>query len=1372
MIIFFADREMRPLGHASTDLPNGYVIKEDLKTEEIETGVATFSCVIGFNDKNRLTLERMTNAGNYLLRSNGDENEFYTIIDVDINSKEHTIQVYAEDAGLDLINEIVGEFEATEEQTAEWYVNKFAADSGFEIGINEIPASSKRKLSWDGESTVTARLASVAKQFDDYEVSYSYAIKGLEITNKYINLYAKRGKDAGVQLRINRELDNIVTSKSVANLATAFVCEGGVPDDWDKPITFSDNKSGEPYSYDDGDFFVDGNKLKSRKANEKWSRYVWNKEPNKLNNGEGYIVRPYSYNTDNPDTLRKHAMTELKKVCDMEVNYEVDITRLPEGVKIGDRVYVVDDAGELYVSTRILLLESSVIDQTHKATLGEHLIKKSGISQKVADLAASFAETTQSAARALTLANSANTMANEAKQMADSVTEDVTEARTWADNALRISENALNFANEAQTAASGAQTAVGGVVDSVAALEQTVEEAETAIFNAHTALETVREDVKAAADSARIAQNLAETASRQAEQAEAAAGRAEERAGSSITASNEAKTLAQSASETAAAAKAEAEQNKKDVEEWAENLETYKQTVSENYSKKTDLTETTSTLQAQITANANQLSITHEQLTVIDETANDAKEKADAASTAASEAKRKADQATANAQASQAAADTAAAAAVAAQTKADTAQAAAESAQSVADKAAEDLETAKANLATVEGRIDATAEEIAAANEAVRQAQSDAAIAQRGAEQASQTAAEAQTKADQAVANAATAQSKADEAASNAATAQVTANTAAENAATAQQKADQAVDNAAAAILLANEAKGDATAAQNRANEAASVASEAQATANTAVANAATAQQKADEAASTAATAQQKADAAKTVADAAQGDLNTAKQNLAEVVSRVGATEEEIAAAEEAVRIAHGKADLADEAAKAAQDSADKALLDAAEAQKAADDAKDKADKAQKAADEAKDAADKAQADVDALKVRVEWAATEIVKNNDKIALLATKEEVETNLAGYYTKTETNAKFEETSESITSTVSKAVDEVTVGTRNRATDTSSQWTECSVNQWSAPLYHGANGTSDFTHHSSDYGLEPGDYVTFAVDIMATLKNLAIRVDCYSEDGQTSSGANMGNYIHVNSTGRSTLTLRVDEDYPVFKVYIGADGTVTGDSYEQYKCLKIEHGIKATDWTQAPEDVEGDIDDANARTDKLVERISEAESKIQQLADSISLLVRNGDSAEGSMLKVDANGMYYFDISGINETLANATDNLNDLEGIVLDANGKIDVLNSAAEALRKRTEYVSSYTDENDQPCLELGEGDSKFKVYITNTEIRFADGTTIPAYINRQMLVIEKTMIKNELQFGDDEEEGIEGVWVWKRRSNGNLGLMWKAVSE
>ena len=44
----------------------------------------------------------------------------------------------------------------------------------------------------------------------------------------------------------------------------------------------------------------------------------------------------------------------------MEVNYEVDIVRLPDNVQIGDTVNIVDGMGELYISARILKLSVDV----------------------------------------------------------------------------------------------------------------------------------------------------------------------------------------------------------------------------------------------------------------------------------------------------------------------------------------------------------------------------------------------------------------------------------------------------------------------------------------------------------------------------------------------------------------------------------------------------------------------------------------------------------------------------------------------------------------------------------------------------------------------------------------------------------------------------------------------------------------------------------------------------------------------------------------------------------------------------------------------------------------------------------------------------
>lgn len=385
MIIYFADRKMQVLGQASTGLPKGFAAIDDKKTEDIDTGVATFECTIGYEPEDRLRLQEVIRAGNYVLRYNDGENEFYTIIDSELDVDKQEIYLYAEDAGLDLLNEVALAYEATEAHPIAWYVEKWAEGSGFEIRINEIP-NLTRTLKWEGESTVTERLASVATQFDNAEISYSFDIDGLRVLHKYINIYKSRGKDVGEQLRINKNLNNIVIKTSVANVATALYVTGGTPEGEDaEPITLTG------YNYDDGDIYTDGAYLKSRSALAKWSRFL-----SDSGTGDGNITATYSFDTTNQSELCSHAVTELKKRSEAEVNYEVDIAELPEGAKIGDRVNLIDDAGEIYLSARLLKLETSVVNKTQKATLGEYLIKDSGISEQVEALASQFAEIAKS----------------------------------------------------------------------------------------------------------------------------------------------------------------------------------------------------------------------------------------------------------------------------------------------------------------------------------------------------------------------------------------------------------------------------------------------------------------------------------------------------------------------------------------------------------------------------------------------------------------------------------------------------------------------------------------------------------------------------------------------------------------------------------------------------------------------------------------------------------------------------------------------------------------------------------------------------------------------------------------------------------------
>lgn len=382
MILYFADRHMNVLGQASTELPKGLYISDDLKTEEVEAGVATLEFTLNYTASTRNDAKQYGSVGNYILRKNGDEQEIYTIITSEENIFKQEVEIYAEDAGMDLLNETVGEYKADKAYPASYYVEKFSDDSGFEIGINEV-SNYNRKLSWEGETTASERILSVATQFDA-EVSYTFEIDRLKIKHKYINLHKKRGVDQGRELRINREVKNIIVKSSVEDLATALSVTGGYPEDSETPINL------KGYKYDDGDIYLSGSTIYSRSAVAKWSRYLSEK-----GNGTGHIVQTYTYDTLSQSELCNRAVSKLKKIYDAAVSYEVELAYLPDGIKIGDTVNIVDDTGELYLSARIMKLESSAANDEYTATLGDYKAKSSGISDKMVELAAQFEKLAQ-----------------------------------------------------------------------------------------------------------------------------------------------------------------------------------------------------------------------------------------------------------------------------------------------------------------------------------------------------------------------------------------------------------------------------------------------------------------------------------------------------------------------------------------------------------------------------------------------------------------------------------------------------------------------------------------------------------------------------------------------------------------------------------------------------------------------------------------------------------------------------------------------------------------------------------------------------------------------------------------------------------------
>lgn len=207
---------------------------------------------------------------------------------------------------------------------------------------------------------------------------------------------------------------------------------------------------------------------------------------------------------------------------------------------------------------------------------------------------------------------------------------------------------------------------------------------------------------------------------------------------------------------------------------------------------------------------------------------------------------------------------------------------------------------------------------------------------------------------------------------------------------------------------------------------------------------------------------------------------------------------------------------------------------------------------------------------------------------------------------------------------------------------------------------------------------------------------------------------------------------------------YKLEISASSTVLTSTNEN-----VEEAL-----TTLKEDVAHAQDTANTAQGTA----DNAESLIKQLSDSISMLVTDGN---GTSLMVQTDDGWTFSTADLQKTVDATSEGLDSLVNELGSTNSTVDILQQAVNDLGVLTDYIKIGTYE-DEPCIELGESDSDFKLRITNTRIIFMEGSDMPAYFTNQSMHIKKAVIEEELQ---------QGGFVWTVRSNGNMGLVWKGVS-
>lgn len=369
-MLYIQDRQNKTLGVVS-DYYN------DTHQMILSSGLSSYTFTIAKNIKD---VEHLI-EGNYVVVTD-DSGIGWKFTIMNISQTHSEITLYCEDIGLELINKVMDSWVApSTKQPASYYINKAIKDTQWEIGINEI-SNLSRTLKWEGRDTSLNRLLSICTEFDHAEIEFRVRFKNLQVTDYIIDIYKKRGADrSDIQLVYGDTVNDITKTSSIEGLATALM---GVGSDKELPENspaeaVADKTTFKDLTYDDGLLFTKaGDKfLRARVANQQF------------NLKEGYIEDFYEYDTADPQELLNRTITQLKERSEIKVNYEVSVAKFEKTLQLGDAITIIDHdyKPELLLSGRVLEMDKSYTDPSKNTlVLGNFLILYSNTNDRLTNL--------------------------------------------------------------------------------------------------------------------------------------------------------------------------------------------------------------------------------------------------------------------------------------------------------------------------------------------------------------------------------------------------------------------------------------------------------------------------------------------------------------------------------------------------------------------------------------------------------------------------------------------------------------------------------------------------------------------------------------------------------------------------------------------------------------------------------------------------------------------------------------------------------------------------------------------------------------------------------------------------------------------------
>lgn len=363
------------LNRARETLATTASIYDDKHTLTLEAGSSSYEFTIDKSDE----ASKYLDSGNYIvLQDDAGKAWLFTILDYEETHSTKT--VYAEDAGIELINKAVDIWKGDGPHPFSYYFDLVTKGTPWKLGVNQL-AGLSRTLTYEGRDTGLGRLLSILKGFDNAECTFDVAVKMNAPADFKINVYKQVGNDrSDVQIVYNNELNDITKKESRAEFVTALAGVGG-------QIQTEDGSEGGNVNFSELEYNKDGFVTKK---GDKFLRAV---DANRTFNPgqESYIESFYEYDTQSPSELLNRTLSKLKTYSEPQYTYTADVKVIDSSLVLGDMVTILDHDYNpaLYLSARVAKLVKSYTDPAqNEIEFTNYRLLNSSLANKLARLQA------------------------------------------------------------------------------------------------------------------------------------------------------------------------------------------------------------------------------------------------------------------------------------------------------------------------------------------------------------------------------------------------------------------------------------------------------------------------------------------------------------------------------------------------------------------------------------------------------------------------------------------------------------------------------------------------------------------------------------------------------------------------------------------------------------------------------------------------------------------------------------------------------------------------------------------------------------------------------------------------------------------------